>query len=69
MEEEEEEEEKNSQDWRKSIKVQRGPLSVYFFRFVTGGYFVFCDRILYSEKGSVAPQSENKFVVFLSCLL
>ncbi|KAK2571601.1 hypothetical protein P5673_002962 [Acropora cervicornis] len=27
------------------------------------------ERIIYSKKGSVPPQSESKFIVFLSCLL
>ena len=36
---------------------------------MTRGYFLFNYRIIYRTKGSVPPQSESKFIVFLSCLL
>ena len=49
--------------------TNRSSLTSLFFQIVTCGYFFFCYRIIYNKKGSVPPQSESKFIVFLSCLL
>ena len=54
---------------KKMKGTNRSSLSSLFFQIVTCSYFFFCYRIIYNKKGSVPPQSESKFIVFLSCLL